>query len=167
MVGDRGVAFRAPVAQRVAGCGADDERRLPVVGPLPGSPFPRFVRDRDVPADPRLLQTERLDETADRIQYVFAGARGNAFAHEQTVQILAARAVIADAAVGVHGEAQEIAAQRHLHVQQRVEAAPGQLTANRPIARAARALVEGQEFDAGDVADQFAFQLADDPGQAR
>ena len=164
MVDHRGVTLRPPVAQRMAGGGADQQGRR-IAGQLFGGPGVRLVGNRDVPAHPGLLQSQRFAEAADRVEHMFAGSRRDAFVDHQAVQVLRAGAVVADAPVGLDAQAEQVRAQRHLHLQQRVETPPAQRRMHGAHAGPARGLVEADELHAGQVADQLAFQLADDPGQ--
>src|SRR5690606_36608852 len=99
VVGDGGVAVAAPVAQGVAGAGRDEQRRGAVARPLSACPGAGVVRYRKVPDDFVLLQSQRLAEAADGVEDVDPGPVGNAFVDEQPVQVLRARAVVADAAL--------------------------------------------------------------------
>ena len=134
---------------------------------MPLGEFERRIRYRQIPAHLGLLQAERFEKTRHRIEHVLAAARSDATVDEQSMQIFRARGVIADAQRRADEGADRIRAQRNLHVQQRVEAARGELRAQFVERAPALALVENEELDTGQIANQFVFEFADDPGQFR
>ena len=79
--------------------------------------------------------------------------------------VFGARGVVANPHFRVDQQAEQVRAQRHLHVQQRIETAASEFFSDRLEAGDAYRLVEGDELDASNIANQFPLQLADDPSQ--
>src|SRR3546814_14483110 len=87
--------------------------------PLLARPGARFVRYRQVPGDGVLLQSQRLAKAADGVEYVDPEPDGDALVDEQPVQVLRARAVVADAPLRRPERRQQVGARGDLHPQQR------------------------------------------------
>src|SRR5690606_22301382 len=83
---------------------------------------------------------------------------------KQLMHILAAGAVVADGDPRRNHGGGQVCPQCHLRVQQGVEAPTPQSAAQLPIPARPRFLVEHAELDAGQVAHQLVFDLADYPG---
>jgi len=83
---------------------------------------------------------------------------------KQAVKILAAGLVIANPDSGRNAGSGEVGSESHLHVKQRVKLAPRHLSAKLSVAFATGLFVENNEFNAGQIANQLGFDLADNPG---
>jgi hypothetical protein len=146
----------------VAGAGRDDQRALRA-GQQVRRERVRLVGDRQVPARRGKFDPERLREAADRLQHVLAAAGRDALGDHESVQVLGACLVVADTALRTHRGREQVGA----------EAPPGSAAARRNGVRPgapqievradAAVLVHRDELDAGQVADQACFELADDP----
>ncbi len=166
VVGHRRVALGTPVAQPMAGSGADQQDAL-VGGQVLAGEFAGFLGNGDIPTHLLLHQTQRLQEAAHGIQHVFAAARRDPAIGEQAVQVLGTRTVVADAQRRLDQHTEQVRAQRHLHVQQGAELPSGELFAHGAEPFAFGRLVEHDELDAGQVADHLVFEFSDQPGDVR
>ena len=92
------------------------------------------------------------------------GRRFDSAVDEQAVKILAACLVIANPDPGRDARSCEVGPKGHLHMKQRVELAALHLSAKLGVAFAAGLFVENNKFNVGQIANQFCFDLADDPG---
>ncbi len=109
---------------------------------------------------------ERLGKAGDGFEYVLSVPRRDALVDHQAMQVFRAGLVVADAAFGPDRGGEQVGAQRDLALQQHVEAAPRERAAQIGVDPPATRLVEYDEFDPLEVADQLRFELADDPGDA-
>ncbi|MNS97045.1 hypothetical protein D3C72_1313680 [compost metagenome] len=167
MVGDLGIAVGVPVAAHVAGAGRDHQHRPAVVLPLRSGPVIGGLRHGQVPADVGLAQAQRLAEAADGIEHMDARAISDAFVDEEAVEVLGAAAVVTDAALGGNEGRQHVRAERHLHLQQRLETSGRQLLAQFLHPGHAGLLVVGMEGDARQAIKQLLPDLVDDPVDRR
>jgi hypothetical protein len=127
----------------------------------------RIGGHRQAPHDLGLREPQRLAEAAHRVEYVDAGAVGDAFVDDQPVQVLRAAAVVADPPPCWNEGRQQVGAQRHLHLQQRIEAAAGQFAAQCPHAGQSGLLVVGVEGHALQPFEQPETALVDHPVQVQ
>jgi len=91
----------------------------------------------------------------------------DALIDEPGMPLLAACAVVADAAIAVHAQAQEVCAQRQLHQQQGLKTPPGELFPECPHAAESIALGEWQQFHAGQPLQQLGLSGTQNPAQSR
>ncbi len=112
----------------------------------------------------RPAMPERFGETEEAVLHVLAAARLDARIGDEPLQLPRARAIESEPQPRRHADSGEARSQRKLHVQQRIEPPPGEARAQLPVATRARFLVEHDELDVGQVAEQLVLEPADHPG---
>ncbi len=120
MVRHRGIALHRPVAQDMAGAGADHQRRL-VAGQLSFGPGPVFAGAGQAPQRGLDLDAQRPGKFQEALDLMLEWDAGHLVVDEPLVAITRTRPVPAQANGRFHQPAEQVGAQRHLHVQQKVE----------------------------------------------
>ncbi len=164
VVRDGRIAIGAPVAQRMARAGTDNQRR-PVIGYQALGICRGGLGERDTPAEHPLTDSECGGEAEKAIQHVLAGACSDPRIGEEPLQLARARAVEAQFDIRRNEFRDQAGSKRHLHVQQCIESAPPELLAQLVTRTQAGALVDGDKLDTVEEGQQTRFGLTDDPRQ--
>ncbi len=162
----RRVALGRPVSGRVAGAGADQQRR-PFVGDDAAGILQVNLAKDEVPGGRPGLYAACAHEPHERIEHVFRGRRRDARVGEPPLQLARPRAVEAELDGSPDQAAHQARANRQLHVEQQLEApaAQGRTQPHEFLERCA--LIEGDKLDFRENRrHQPGFDFADDPGEA-
>lgn len=111
-------------------------------------------------------QSDSIAKAGDGVEHVLSGCRRNAAIDEPAVQFFAARGVKADTDFCAHRTAQKIRPQRQLTLQQDIEASSAQVLAQLLPRCPSGFLVDDDELNARDIADQTVLEATDDPSDA-
>ena len=117
-----GITGTGPVAVGHAGAGADDH--VGAVGEQCLGLQAVGVRDRDIPAQYPLGNTECLGEAEKAVDDVLVLVCGDPVVGKQPLQVLGPVSIKTEAHIGPYQQAGNTGADRHLHVQQQIETLP-------------------------------------------
>src|SRR6185312_16763170 len=146
--------------------GTHDQRRG-ILGNDARRVLERLLGNGDVPSIFPRTYPQRTREAEQPVHHVLARRGLDAVRGEEPLQIERALAVVAEFDRGSHERRGKTRAERELHVQQQIETAPPERTAQGRKAGEPRSLVVHDELDLRYAADERRLGAADQPREAR